>query len=212
MKSLTCATIWLILFGMNSPTHALEPTETGIDLYTLNPGSPSTPAGNTSSFASFGYSAQDWWNQPWGTRNTIDLADIITEPLHTSHPVNLDFRQRLLSTPQNTIVDAGVGIKTIGFGQNDFRDGLRLSLGGRMGVGNLITLYGESAWMPGLIESSGIDRLSGLEFETGLMLSPLPYLSFRAGYRRLNLDYRLTGGEGEHSYTEGIIFGTGIHW
>jgi hypothetical protein len=197
---------------MISPTYALEPAETGIDLYKWSPGSPSATADNTSSSASFGYSAQDWWEQPWGTRNTIDLANLNAGSRHTFQSSNLDFRQRLLSTPQNTIIDAGVGIKTIGFGQNDFRDGLRLSLGGRMGFGDLFTLYGESAWVPGLIESNGFDSLSGLEFETGVMLSPLPYLSFRAAYRRLNLDYRLTDSEGVHSYAEGIIFGTGIHW
>lgn len=207
MKTLTCVTICLILFGVISPTYALEPAKTGIDLYTWSPGSLST-----NSYASFGYSAQDWWNQPWGTGDTINLADLNTEPRHTFHPTNLDFRQRLLSTPRNTMVDAGVGIKTIGFGQNDFRDGLRLSVGGRMGFGNLFTLYGESAWMPGLIESNGFDSMSGLEFETGVMLNPLPYLSFRAAYRRLDLDYRLTDSEDEHSYTEGIIVGTGIHW
>jgi hypothetical protein len=197
---------------MISPTYALEPAEAGIDLYTWGPGSPSPAADNINGFASFGYSARDWWSQPWGARDTIDLAGLNAEPRHTLQPTNLGFRPRLLSTPRNTIVDAGVGIKTIGFGQNGFRDGLRLSLGGRMGFGNLLTLYGESAWMPGLIESNGFDGLSGLEFETGVMLNPLPYLSFRAAYRRLNLDYRLTDSEGEHSYSEGIIFGTGIHW
>ncbi len=66
--------------------------------------------------------------------------------------------------------------------------------------------------MPGLIKSRGVESLTGLEFESGVVLNPLPYLSIRAAYRRLNLDYTLTGGAGDHLTTEGIVIGTGIHW
>jgi hypothetical protein len=110
------------------------------------------------------------------------------------------------------VIDARLGIQTISLDHNDSRNGLRLSLGGRTGIGNSVTLYGESIWLPKLIESDGFDNLSGLEFETGVVLNPLPFLSIRAAYRRYNLDYTLTSGENNHTTTQGILIGTGIHW
>ncbi len=206
------ATIGLFFFGLCAPIYALEPTDTRIDLFTWNLGAPSGITDQTGRLTMFGSGVRDWWNQPWGARDTISLTNINAESRNEPYSVNLNMKQRLLSTPRNTFVDAGVGIKTIGFGRNDRRDGLRLSLGGRIGIGSFITLYGESAWMPGLIESKGFESLTGLEFESGVVLNPLPYLSIRAAYRRLNLDYTLTDGAGDHLTTEGIVIGTGIHW
>jgi hypothetical protein len=206
------AIIGLFFFGLCAPIYAFEPTDTRIDLFTWRLGAPSDITGQTSRQTMFDSGVRDWWNQPWGTRDTISLTDISAASRNEPYSANLNLKQRLLSAPHNTIVDAGVGIKTIGFGRNDKRDGLRLSLGGQIGIGNFVTLYGESAWMPGLIESKGFESLTGLEFESGVVLNPLPYLSIRAAYRRLNLDYTLTGGAGDHLTTEGIVIGTGIHW
>lgn len=203
MKIPSCLIICCIFFGLIFPAYALEPTKPGIDLRAWAPGSSSTTIAEGQPIL-FENSVQSWWNQPWGKRDT--------RVLQNSNLINLGFRQRLLSTPGNTIVDASVGIKTVGFGHHESRDSLRLSLGGQMGFGELLTLYGESAWMPGLIESNGFNELSGLEFETGVLFYPLPNLSIHAAYRRLNLDYTLSNGSGEHSFTEGIVFGTGIHW
>ncbi len=201
----------LLLFGLSLPASAFELAKPETDPYNWNLSSPTTlnDAGQPALFTN---SVEGWWNQPWGTRHTISLTTLNTQTYQSSGLTNLDFKQRLLSTTGNTIVDAGIGIKTVGIGHNDSRDGLRLSLGGRMGVGDLVTLYGESAWMPGLIESNGFDELSGLEFETGVLFYPLPNMSIRAAYRRLNLDYTLSNGGDTRSLTEGIIFGTGIHW
>jgi hypothetical protein len=200
----------LLLFGLSIPTYALEPVEAGQYTWDLKSSAGTTIGANQSN--SFSSGALNWWNQPWGTYNAFTLSDLYADSGQRSNSINLNLKQRLLSTSQHTSLDAGLGVKTIGFGNNDFRDGLRLSLRGQLGFGHLITFYGESAWMPGLIESSGFDNLSGLEFETGIMLNPWPNLSIRAAYRRLNLDYTLTGGRGEQLYTEGIFFGTGIRW
>ncbi len=200
----------LLLFGLSIPTYALEPVEAGQYTWDLKSSTGTTIGANQSN--SFGSGVLNWWNQPWGTYNTFTLSDLYADSGQRSNSINLNLKQRLLSTSQHTSLDAGLGVKTIGFGNNDFRDGLRLSLRGQLGFGHRITFYGESAWMPGLIESSGFDNLSGLEFETGIMLNPWPNLSIRAAYRRLNLDYTLTGGRGEQLYTEGIFFGTGIRW
>ncbi len=202
----------LFLFGLSVPAYALEPAEAAFGHYTWDLESSAGTIIGVNQSKSSGSGVSNWWNQPWGTDYTINLTDLYADLGQHSNPVNLNLKQRLLSTSQSTTLDAGLGIKTIGFGNNDYRDGLRLSLRGQMGFGRLLTFYGESAWVPGLIESNGFDNLSGLEFETGVILNPWPNLSIRAAYRRLNLDYTLTGGRGEQSYTEGIFFGTGIHW
>ena len=202
----------LLFFGLSIPGYALEPVEPGLDHNTWDL-KPSTGAiFGAQPPDSFGSGVRSWWTQPWGIYNTISLTDLYADSGQRSNPVDLNLKQRLFSTSQNAIIDAGLGIKTIGFGRDNTRDGLRISLRGQMGLGHLLTFYGESAWVPGLIESSGVDSLSGIEFETGVMLNPWPNLTVRAAYRRLNLDYTLTGGRGEQIYTEGIFFGTGIHW
>jgi hypothetical protein len=202
----------LLLFGLSVPTYALEPIEVGLGHNTWDLSSSAGTIIDAKQPNSFSSGVRSWWSQPWGVYDTINLTDLYADSGQRSNPVNLNLKQRLLSTSQNTLIDAGLGIKTIGFGRDNTRDGLRLSLRGQMGLGRLLTFYGESAWVPGLIESSGVDNLSGIEFETGVMLNPWPNLTIRAAYRRLNLDYTLTGGRGEQSYTEGIFFGTGIHW
>jgi hypothetical protein len=201
------ATIWIFLFGLSTPAASLEPGDTGIGM---------SGWGELTDKSAYQYSyragAQDWWSQPWDNRDGIKLTGINAESYDESSPVSLSLKHRLFFTPRSTVIDAGLGIQTIGLERNDSRNGLRLSLGGRIGIGTFVTLYGESIWLPKLIESDGFENLSGLEFETGVVLNPLPFLSIRAAYRRYNLDYTLTSGENNHTTTQGFLIGTGIHW
>ncbi len=201
------ANIWILFFGLSMPAASLEPVGTGIGV---------SGWGDLTDKSAYQYSyragAQDWWDLPWGNRGGIKLTGINTESYNESSPASLSLKHRLFFTPGNTVIDAGLGIQTISLDRNDSLNGLRLSLGGRMGIGNFVTLYGESIWLPKLVESDGFENLSGLEFETGVVLNPLPFLSIRAAYRRYNLDYTLTSGENNHTTTQGILIGTGIHW
>lgn len=200
--------IWLLLSGLCVPAYSQEPVDIGINLDEWH-----KPAvDNVSQQPRFGTSTQAWWDQPWGLHEYTNLTDIYSESYERPGLNSLSLKQQLFFTPENTIIGMGLGVQNINVGRNDTRSGLHLSLGGRMGLGKFLTFYGESVWMPGLFESDGFDRLSGLEIETGLMLNPLPNLSIRAAYRKINLDYTLTGGTRDTTTTQGIIIGTGIHW
>ena len=90
-------------------------------------------------------------------------------------------------------------------------DGVRLSLEGRIGLLGFVSLYGQSVWMPSMSSVDGYSDISGHELQTGVLFEPLPFLTLRAGFRQLDLDYESNGASGL-TKSNGIILGTGIHW
>jgi hypothetical protein len=205
------ATIWLFLLGLSAPAYALEHADASASM--------------------------DWWDSE-AERTAYQHTFLSGRPhswvrLENRYPleVSLDtpknavyrydrssrlfasgLRQRLLFTPQNAYVEAGIGIQNIEFSSNNYSNSMRFSLGGRIGFGKTLSLYGESAWMPGVIAPGKFDSVSGIEFETGLMLKPLPFLSIKAAYRRFKLNYSLTDGSQDDAILQGIVIGTGIRW
>ena len=50
----------------------------------------------------------------------------------------------------------------------------------------------------------------GFEFEAGIAVKPFPFLSFRAGYRQFQLDFKSLEGANETSKSKGVIIGAGV--
>ncbi len=200
------ATIGLLILGCCTPVLALDLQGSGItvDNWGLTEGSDYRPA--------LTIGDRDWWNQSWRTYQGINLEPFRNSEQAASWPTRMNLTHRFTEPGQHSAVNAGIGVQTIDFSPSRSHQGLRLSLGGRFGFSNGVTVYGESAWVPGLLDSGTVDSLSGLHFETGVMLNPLPYLSIRAAYRRYNLDYTLIGGVDEYATSQGIMIGTGLHW
>lgn len=199
--------IWVFLFGLSVPALSAGFTGSGINL-----GSWALEMDSAGYADATGSGAHQWWNRAWGLQGDIVLPETSLQSRDQSQPASLNLEHRLLSTPGNTVISAGIGVQSIYLARHDSRNSLSLSLNGKMGIGKGVTLYGESAWLPGLLETDGVDTLSSLEFETGVMLNPLPNLSIQAAYRRYNLDYTLTGGVADHATSQGFFLGTGLHW
>lgn len=154
---------------------------------------------------------ESWWDNKWGIQGGIDLTDIDAPQFDDPKRVSFDIKRRLFSPTDNTFLAAGLGWESLGLENGETSEGIRLSLEGRMGLAGVATLYGESVWMPKFDSVKGLDDISGLEFETGVVFNPFPFLSIRAGYRRFKLDYNLSGGSG-NTTSQGLVIGTGIHW
>lgn len=160
---------------------------------------------------SFSLRAESWLSKSWGLKGAYYSSDIEQGNLQDQQRISLDLKRRLISPTENTFVAVGIGWENIQLATGGSSSGMRLSLDGRIGIGGILSVYGQAAWMPSLGDANGFSDLSGTEFETGLVLDPLPFLSIRAGFRQFDLDYTSGAGDGS-SKTNGIILGTGFHW
>ena len=146
-----------------------------------------------------------------GPSRGINLSDIETEGDNDRRRYNVDVKRRLFSATDNTFFAAGMGWERLRLDNGQSSQGIRLSLEGHIGVAGIARVYGESIWLPSLEDADGYEDLSGMEFETGVVFDPLPFISIRAGYRRLKLDYSFAGSDADNT-SQGILIGTGIHW
>ncbi len=160
---------------------------------------------------SFSARAEAWWSDSWGLKGAYYNADLEQGDLQDRRRFSLDLKRRLISPTENTFLAAGVGWENIQMETGGSSSGLRLSLDGRVGLVGIVSLYGQAAWMPSLGDADGFVDMSGMEFETGVVLDPLPFLSIRAGFRQFDLDYS-SGGDPGSTRASGIILGTGFHW
>lgn len=160
---------------------------------------------------SFSLRAESWLSDSWGLKGAYYNSDIEQGSLQNEGRFSLDLKRRLISPTDNTFLAAGIGWENIQLATGGNSNGLRLSLDGRVGLLGMVSFYGQAAWMPALSDADSFSELSGTEFETGLVLDPLPFLSIRAGFRQFDLDYNSGLGNGS-SRTNGLILGTGFHW
>lgn len=200
------ATIGLLAVALCAPVAALDLQGGGIALNNRGLEQTIDPP------ASLYIGNRDWWNQAWRTQPGIDLSSLRGNDPDNRWPAYMNLSRSFPVAGYSTTINAGIGLQPIDFSSRGSYEGLRLSLGGQIGIGNGFSFYGESAWVPGLLESAAVDELSGMQFETGVILNPLPNLSIRAAYRRYSLDYTLTGGVDEYATSQGIMIGTGLHW
>ncbi len=157
------------------------------------------------------FRGQAWWDQKWGIEGGIKLSDTGNSQLEDQQRFSLDLKRRLFSPTDNTYLAAGVGWEEFDLESGDSTSGIRLSLRGQIGLVGIASLYGQSTWLPSLQDTSSFTSVSGTEFETGIVIEPLPFISLKAGYRRFKLDYDFSGAS-EGSSASGFILGTGIHW
>ncbi len=196
---------------MSTPSYTLGlfDGEAGIDWWNTefegDPFDGSLDAGTTSAYA------EGWWDKKWGIEGGIKLSDTSSEQFQDQQRISLDLKRRLFSPTDNTYIAAGVGLESIEFESGGSSTGVRLLLEGQVGLVGIISLYGQSTWLPVLGDANDFSDLSGTELETGIKFEPLPFITLKAGYRRFKLDYDF-GGSAAESSSSGFIIGTGIHW
>ena len=161
----------------------------------------------------FGGSVDLWWNDRWGVSGALyrsDLAD--SGSTGDVDYLSIDAKRRILSVTENNFLAAGAGYQQLGFTGGDSH-GLRLLVEGRIGLLGAVYAYGQSAWMPVFDDAGTREDLDALELEAGLGISPLPFITLSAGWRRFDLDFSDSAtGIARSTSASGPVFEAGVKW
>ena len=151
-----------------------------------------------------------WYRDTWDLSG--DMVSTSGEFFSPQVDNDADVSHEIFSTTDNRFLSLGLGWEGTSVGLDGPLGGPGLLLEGRWGVAGWAYLYGQSAWLPELNDSSGRSSLSGYELEAGLSVEPFPFWSLRAGYRHIRFDYQGSSGYDSSSSVSGFLLGTGIHW
>ena len=155
--------------------------------------------------------AEAWWNQRWGIRGALYRSELDDQDFNSTDHMSIDFKRRFFSLTDNSFVALGAGWEEIELGDGGSYSGPRITAEGRLGVGGVLSIYGQTSWLPDLGDSGGRFNLEGREIEAGLSFDPAPFVSLRLGYRRFRLDYD-SAGASDSTESDGFILGAGFHW
>ena len=153
-----------------------------------------------------------WFDQKWGVSAQLYRSDLEEDNLDDAEYLNIDFKRRIFSLTDNSFLALGLGYQDVNI-DNDSSNGARILVEGRVGLGGVVYLYGQTAWFPELEDFSNRSNVDGTEFEAGLSFDPLPFLSVRAGYRKFKIDYtNELNNDDESAKSTGFVIGAGLHW
>ena len=167
-----------------------------------------TLANNSNYFLS-----QEWFNDSPALWRGLEQTNRLDTGLNESSQWAVDIKHRLFTVKENTYIAMGLGWNDVEL-EGETNSGMRFVAEGRVGLFGPTYLFGQAALSPWMTSSSSNNIAPfGKELELGLAISPLPSMSFKAGYRSYWLD---TPGLAEESIsssqTEGFYLGGGYHW
>ena len=158
-----------------------------------------------------GADAEVWWRQRWGIKGSLYKSDVVESNSRDGPDfLSFDVKRRLISPTENNFLALGLGWQTVDLTNDADTQGYRFLLQGGLGLTPVLSVYGHTAWLPGMVESDEIGNPKGLEFEAGIAIKPFPFVSFRAGYRAFRLEYVGLEGAKETSKSRGVILGAGL--
>lgn len=158
-----------------------------------------------------GGEVQVWWNETWGLQGALYRSD--TTGGNDIDYLNLDVKRRLFSATEHNFVAAGVGYERLDMTGNGNAQGVRLLLEGRLGLAGTVYAYGQTAWLPVFEDTETREDLDALEFEVGIGVAPLPFLTLNAGWRKFALDFTDTAtNSGRSTSSSGPVFEAGVKW
>lgn len=161
-----------------------------------------------------GGQVQLWWNENWGLQGSLyrsDLADSTGE--NDTDYLSLDLKQRLFSVTEHNYLAAGIGYERLDMNVNGNTQGLRLLVEGRVGLVGAVYAYGSTAWIPVFENTDTREDLDALEFEAGIGVSPLPFVTLSAGWRKFALDFTDSATDsGRSTSSSGPVFEAGLKW
>jgi len=153
------------------------------------------------------------WADNWGVSAELkqnDQSDVFGLPKESSF-FNLDVKRRFGSHDKSNI-ELGLGWQELNIDSQLDASGPKVSLAGKYNLLKDFQVYGSTAYFPELEDQIKADTtLSAYEFEAGLLYTPLPSLSVKAGYRVFTLDLEDPVLE-ELGSTSGFLLGTDLSW
>jgi len=151
------------------------------------------------------------WINKWGISTELlenDSGTVFGLPAESEY-FNLDIKRRFGSKNKSNF-ELGLGWQELNIDSQLDASGPRVSLGGNLKVLKSFSVYGATSYFPDLDDSIN-DDVSAYEFEAGLLYTPLPSLSLKAGYRVFNLDLEDPNIESLGS-SSGFLLGTDWSW
>jgi len=153
------------------------------------------------------------WTNNWGVSAKLlqnDKNDVFGLPRDSSY-FNFDVKHRLFGSQDKSNLELGLGWQAMSIDSQLDASGPKVSLSGRYNVISSVQVYGLTSYFPELEDKLQEGEAKGYEIEAGLLYSPLPSLSFKAGYRVFNLDLEDPIIE-ELGSSSGFLLGTDLSW
>ncbi len=157
--------------------------------------------------------SQDWLSEKRTGQSSIYQANKLDTGLNDTGQWTLDIKRRLLSATENTYISMGLGWNDIVMNEGESTSGIRFVAEGQVGIYGPAYLFGQAAVSPWMTDTGNNIAPFGKELELGLAVTPLPSMSFKAGYRGYWLDSSDLSSEAiSTSKTDGFYIGGGLHW
>lgn len=170
-----------------------------------------SPFTNTSSYNSF-LSGGEVWSNNWGVSASLlqnDSDDVFGLPQDSEY-LNLDVKRRFGGEDKSNL-QLGFGWSELNIDEQIEASGPSLSLSGRLNIIDNFKVYGATSYFPELDDSLNDNDATAYEIEAGLLYQPVPYISFKAGYRVFELDLEDPIIEDIGS-SSGFLLGTDFSW
>jgi len=204
--------IFLPFFIVFTNAHALGPIDGEAGLYWWANEFEADISDGEIDAGALGGRGELWLDQTWGLSGQLYRSDLEEDNLDDAEYLNIDFKRRVFSLTDNTYLALGLGWQDVDINNEDSK-GARILVEGRVGLGGVVYLYGQTAWLPELDDFNNRSDVDGTEFEAGLSFDPLPFVSVRAGYRKFKIDYTNDLNDNDESAkSTGFVIGAGFHW
>lgn len=158
-------------------------------------------------------SGELWIGDNWGLRVARYENDLKETDFENQQHTQFELRRRLLSISDNNFIALGVGVEKIDLLNGESSTGLRVSAETRLALTPVTYFYARGALLPSMGDAGAFSDISGTEIEAGISITPFPFLSLKAGFLVLDLDYENSDtGSGGNTRSDGLLIGAGIHW
>lgn len=159
------------------------------------------------------YLGEGWLDDKWSGQSSFHQTKSLEKGLTDTRQWSLDIKRRLLSATENTYLAMGLGWNDIAISEDESSSGMRFVAEGRVGIYGPAYLFGQAAYSPWMSKIGNQIDPFGKELELGLVVDPLPSMSFRAGYRSFWLDSMASPAESSlRRQTDGFYIGGGLNW
>ena len=161
--------------------------------------------------SSFAGSGEVWLNQ-WGLSTELfdsESSNAFGLPADSEY-YNFDVKRRFGSSSRSNF-ELGLGWQEFNVDSQFDASGPRVSLGGNLKLLKSFSVYGSTSYFPDLDDTLSDSDATAYEFEAGLLYSPLPSFSLKAGYRVFNLELENTEIDSLNS-NSGFLLGSDWSW
>lgn len=155
----------------------------------------------------------EFWGKNWGvSANLIQSGsdDVFGFP-EDSQYFNLDVKRRFGSRDKSNF-ELGLGWQELNIDSALDASGPRVSLSGKLNIFSSFQVYGLTSYFPELVDDLESNDGTAFEVEAGLLYSPIPSFSLKAGYRHFSLDIDKNTVVEELGSSSGFLLGTDWSW